>query len=971
MLSQIISEARSEEYRTRMKRLAYAETQRLVPKEPKQNIHIVYVIGHVNVCGGNKIILEHANGLKRLGTQISIISHFPKPDWFPIDVNYIKIPFQVNIAQFIPDCDVIVATYWDQINVCVDACIAPVVYFEQGDFHLFTDVSEELSITLNHLFALPAYITTVSERVSRIIESKYKRRPKVFHNALNRNVFYEKSSNSLEARKMIVVGSDRVEFKGIDELKQVHKNIVNRGYDLDFVWITPNEPLQPYGQVYINPPQTKIAELYRDAYVYVSGSHYESFSLPPLEAMACGTPVVVTDSNGVMEYAVNEHNSLVTNVRDIQGITDQVIRLLNDEELYRKLKKNGIDTANSFSWDTILSELLYFYKNVAAHGVQIQVNNEWDIICEDKDQLSNEELLCINHLLGTTKASEIWRPVEYSTVQGISNISWELFYKRRNYLEKGFPEKILIKSKNPNLTNTKYKTVAALFEHKKYVEVLRFLKDVLSVTSKESIEYPVCIRWITLCYIELEMYSNAFELLTSTLEIHKMNMELWYLLSRVLYGLGARDRAAAICEYFLTIDNSYFYPDYIGNLNELVSELCSKLNIENKESPLEASLLQTDNKGQGGLSRKYKVIIFGVNTLTEFAYLLTDPNKCTVEAIVDSSGQYAGTFIRNTKIIGLNEIKFLEYDYIVKLEANSLLSSLDASKIIDLVGALNNYYLYEYHKNINSITENQNDITGIVTGISYHEVGINTELLGENYKNMALSSQDLFYDYKIAEWILNYFNPNKTISNFIIGLSYYSFHFDLSLSIYKDRSRMYYPIFQTMHNYHEEKKAKQDYDQFETLSKKLLLDDITTKVFEAFKESKEKENTILRSRKMSNDDKLNATVLAEKDSNKNYPKTVEENKAILKQYLNMLQKNNITPVFVVCPVAKCYSDAFSPKLEREFHSIIREMKEEYDFKLLDYFRSRNFEEKDFYDASHLNINGRDKLSRMIDKELCR
>lgn len=39
--------------------------------------------------------------------------------------------------QSIPKCDIIVATYWREIYECIEQKIAPVIYFEQGDFHLF------------------------------------------------------------------------------------------------------------------------------------------------------------------------------------------------------------------------------------------------------------------------------------------------------------------------------------------------------------------------------------------------------------------------------------------------------------------------------------------------------------------------------------------------------------------------------------------------------------------------------------------------------------------------------------------------------------------------------------------------------------------------------------------------------------------------------------------------------------------
>lgn len=68
---------------------------------------------------------------------MTIVAHYVKPAWFPIEADYIQVPFDLELTKGIPDCDLIVATYWDHIQPCIETGIAPVVYFEQGDFHLF------------------------------------------------------------------------------------------------------------------------------------------------------------------------------------------------------------------------------------------------------------------------------------------------------------------------------------------------------------------------------------------------------------------------------------------------------------------------------------------------------------------------------------------------------------------------------------------------------------------------------------------------------------------------------------------------------------------------------------------------------------------------------------------------------------------------------------------------------------------
>ena len=78
----------------------------------------------------------------------------------------------------------------------------------------------------------------------------------------------------------------------------------------------------------------------RRANVFVYASWYEGFGLPPLEAMACGVPVVTTDCGGVLEYAIDGYNSLVTPIRDPTALAQAIQRLLSDRHLAAQLIQN-------------------------------------------------------------------------------------------------------------------------------------------------------------------------------------------------------------------------------------------------------------------------------------------------------------------------------------------------------------------------------------------------------------------------------------------------------------------------------------------------------------------------------------------------------------------------------------------------------------------------------------------------------
>src|SRR5436190_1607107 len=108
--------------------------------------------------------------------------------------------------------------------------------------------------------------------------------------------------------------------------------------------------------------QEELVRLYRGAQVLLFPSRYEGFGLPPLEAMACGTPVVCSNVSSLPEV-VGDAAILVNpeNVFDIaRGITDMLL----DEELRARMIRRGREQAARFSWSWTARQVLEIYQEV-------------------------------------------------------------------------------------------------------------------------------------------------------------------------------------------------------------------------------------------------------------------------------------------------------------------------------------------------------------------------------------------------------------------------------------------------------------------------------------------------------------------------------------------------------------------------------------------------------------------------------
>lgn len=371
-----IQRLREIEFKKRLDRIKFAKKQKLIKKDfLEENIHIVYVLTHVGICGGVKIIFDHANNLVRMGMKVTLISHFPKPTWYPINCDYIQVSFEKELAEGIPNCDVVVATYWDHIQACVDVNKAPVVYFEQGDFHIFDYNSLHPTIKdfIYKQFQLPKFIFTVSNQCAKLIKEIYNRDALVIPNAIDGTIFNDKIDrfNKIEEPYILMVGNPNLAFKGIGEIIDAFSIVKTQIPNIKLYLISPIEPKSEIkdkiDKIFVNPPQQQIADLYRKALLYVCASHYESFCLPVLEAMACGCPVVSTGNVGVLEYAKNNYNALIAKIGDPLDIATKMLKILKNDDLRNKLIKNGLLTAKKFEWSNTTSQLIELYREVASY----------------------------------------------------------------------------------------------------------------------------------------------------------------------------------------------------------------------------------------------------------------------------------------------------------------------------------------------------------------------------------------------------------------------------------------------------------------------------------------------------------------------------------------------------------------------------------------------------------------------------
>jgi len=148
--------------------------------------------------------------------------------------------------------------------------------------------------------------------------------------------------------KLIIIGDD------LSSHPRLRRTVVRSGVqnDVRFLGFVPIDVLRIFYDV---------------AKVFVFPSLYEGFGLPPLEAMAHGTPVVTSNTSSLPEVAGNA--GLLVNPENVFEIRRGLQRALLDPALRAQMKQRGYEQAQRFSWLSSVSRILEIYREVSDRGL--------------------------------------------------------------------------------------------------------------------------------------------------------------------------------------------------------------------------------------------------------------------------------------------------------------------------------------------------------------------------------------------------------------------------------------------------------------------------------------------------------------------------------------------------------------------------------------------------------------------------
>jgi glycosyltransferase involved in cell wall biosynthesis len=155
--------------------------------------------------------------------------------------------------------------------------------------------------------------------------------------------FSRARGRGLTGLRLIIIGDELSKYPGLRHA--VHRHRLDK--DVRFLGFQPIETLSVF---------------YRLAQVFVFPSLYEGFGLPPLEAMACGTPVVTSKVSSMPEVAGGA--ALLVDPADADSIAEGMVRAATDQALRTDLVTRGLARAREFSWAESVRRIHAVYMEV-------------------------------------------------------------------------------------------------------------------------------------------------------------------------------------------------------------------------------------------------------------------------------------------------------------------------------------------------------------------------------------------------------------------------------------------------------------------------------------------------------------------------------------------------------------------------------------------------------------------------------
>lgn len=365
---------------------------------------ITFILPFVNLTGGIKILFEHANRLVERGHSVTIIypgilfhgQHFEtvnpsfwwqyleaplrqlkywlfvtllhktEADWFPLDKRVRLLRTPDLSAKYIPKAGIVIATAPETVPwvVTYPEEKGLKVHFAQ-DYEVWYLPKEFVDKTLSYR---EMHLITIGSWQKKLFEEKFGRAVEaVIPDGVDTKRFSPpaadvadfKKNNELHPKNKdvpvrVLMSYHHLEYKGIPDGLYAIEQAKKAGHSIETVMfgvhdLKPDLPKDiEYHQ---NISEKDLPDLYRSCDIFLWPTQREGFGLPPMEAMACGLPVVGTDAGAIPDYMIDGLTGYMVPIKQPKLLAEKLIDLVRNPGKREKMGKAAEIEMKKWDWE--------------------------------------------------------------------------------------------------------------------------------------------------------------------------------------------------------------------------------------------------------------------------------------------------------------------------------------------------------------------------------------------------------------------------------------------------------------------------------------------------------------------------------------------------------------------------------------------------------------------------------------------
>jgi glycosyltransferase involved in cell wall biosynthesis len=344
-------------------------------------VKINFILNAMSISGGVKAEFMLAHELKKHGHEINVIyPRFPRrigaklfrpiqlmkevgywtlDRWKPLewygDINVMKVP--TLDSRYIPDADICVAHSWEA-NYCVNKYPKSkgVKFYHIQDPEDWTPKDNAVR---QRGYALGQYNIVTSQFVKRIVE-KYGKVTAVLPHAPDHTIFYPEAvtrDGTSPIRVLMCYRKDK--GKGIARGVKAYQKVIG---DKRLIMFGMNDYCDfPIDEYHAYPKDDHLRRIYNSCDIFLFPSEREGWGMPPMEAMACGVPVVSTSVGAVPEFITPGISGIIAN--DVESMTKAMLALMQNRNKRERIGLAAYEAMKQYTWQKsgkMLEKILFY-----------------------------------------------------------------------------------------------------------------------------------------------------------------------------------------------------------------------------------------------------------------------------------------------------------------------------------------------------------------------------------------------------------------------------------------------------------------------------------------------------------------------------------------------------------------------------------------------------------------------------------